>query len=50
MIWFFLMGMVAGAVGMVMLATWWMKKPAKRVTINELKSDLEQMEENNKHD
>ena len=50
MIWFFLMGMVAGAVGMVMLATWWMKKHAKRMTINELKSDLEQMEENNKHD
>ena len=28
MIWFFLAGFISGAVGMVMLATWWMRRHA----------------------
>lgn len=35
MIWFFLMGMVAGAVGMVMLANWWMHRRKKTIAIRE---------------
>ena len=51
MIWFFLMGLIAGAVGMVMYASWWMRKHATRVTVDELKEEIEQMkEEDNTHD
>ena len=41
MIWFFLAGMVAGAVGMVMYAGWWMRRHTKIVNIKdwEEKSD-----------
>lgn len=51
MIWFFLAGMIAGAVGMMMLATWWVRTHAKRVTLEEMKEEIEQMkEDNNNHD
>ncbi len=40
MIWFFLMGMIAGAVGMVMVASWWIKKHVKRVTAEEMNNEL----------
>ena len=37
MIWFFLMGMVAGVVGAVMFAEWWVRKhavPIEKVELN----------------
>lgn len=43
MIWFFLMGMIAGAIGMIMLAHWWILKNAKVVRIPK---DEEQTEDN----
>lgn len=43
MIWFFLAGMVAGAVGVVMVLRWWMRTHMVKVTkediIEELKED-----------
>ena len=40
MIWFFLMGMIAGAVGMVMFAGWWIRGHVKRVTAEEMSDEL----------
>lgn len=40
MIWFFLMGMIGGAVGMVMLAGWWIRKHARRVSAEEMIDEL----------
>ena len=48
MIWFFLAGFVAGAVGMVMFASWWIRKHMKRVTPEEAMHDLKLMEEDKK--
>ena len=48
MIWFFLMGMIAGAVGILMLAGWWVRKHTRRVTMNELKEDI--FKEDKTHD
>ena len=44
MIWFFLAGFIAGAVGMVLFAGWWIRSHAKRVTPEEAIKDLEEME------
>lgn len=43
MIWFFLAGFVAGAVGMVMFATWWIRSHVKRVTPDEAINDIQKM-------
>ena len=43
MIWFFLMGMIAGAAGMVMYANHWVQKHAKVVRMK--KEDFEKLEE-----
>ena len=40
MIWFFLMGMVGGAVGMMMLAHWWVHTHVERVTPEEMVKTL----------
>ena len=48
MIWFFLAGFIAGAVGMVMFAGWWIRKHMKRVTPEEAMRDLKLMEEEDK--
>ena len=40
MIWYFLAGMVAGAVGMTMYARWWMSTHIKEVTREEMLHDL----------
>ena len=50
MIWFFLMGMIAGAVGMMMFASWWIRTHAKRVTADEFEQELRKAEEEEKHD
>lgn len=44
MIWFFLAGFIAGAVGMVMFAGWWIKTHAKRVSVEEAMSELKQLD------
>ena len=50
MIWFFLCGMIAGAAGMVMVATWWMKKHIRRVSYDEMMEDLKQVEKEEESD
>ena len=54
MIWFFLAGMIAGAVGVTLLAGWWMRSHATRVTpeeaIQELTEIGKQKEEEESHD
>lgn len=35
-IWFFIAGWIAGAVFVVMFATWWMKRHVKKVTADEM--------------
>lgn len=35
MIWFFLAGMIAGAVGMMIFASWWMDNRAAKITLTE---------------
>lgn len=49
MIWFFLAGMIAGAVGITMLADWWVRKNVKRITKEEMLEEL-QREETKKDD
>ena len=41
MIWFFLMGMIAGAVGMTMFATWWIRKHS--VTVRVTKEEMDRL-------
>lgn len=45
MIWYFLVGMIAGAAGVVMLATWWMRTHVRRVSMEEMIDALEEAEE-----
>ena len=45
MIWFFLTGWIAGVIGTVMFAKWWMHTHVKRVTPEEAMRDLKNMEE-----
>ena len=40
MIWFFPAGMIAGAVGMVMFAGWWIRKHIRKVTEEEMEYEL----------
>ena len=42
LIWYFLAGWIAGAVGTVMFATWWIKRHAKRVTADEMIRTIEE--------
>ena len=44
MIWFFLAGYIAGVVGVVMLLFWWIKKHTIKVTPEQMKNNLEEME------
>lgn len=41
MIWFFLTGMIGGAVGTWMLVLWWVKTHTREVTFEELKKELD---------
>lgn len=51
MIWFFLMGMIAGAVGVVMFIHWYASRHAVvvRMTEDEFKKELKELEEKEKH-
>jgi hypothetical protein len=40
MIWFFLMGMIAGAVGVIMILRWWIRTHMKKVSPEEFFHDL----------
>lgn len=40
MIWFFLMGMIAGAVGMMMFAGWWVRSHATVITREEILDEI----------
>ena len=42
MIWFFLAGWVAGAIGMVLFARWWLSNHVTRVTLDDLKKEIEE--------
>lgn len=44
MIWYFLAGMIAGAVGVIMVLMWWIRKHAIKVTQEQLKNILEETE------
>ena len=44
MIWFFLAGMIAGAVGVIMVLMWWIRTHAIKMTPEQLKNNLEEME------
>lgn len=45
MIWFFLAGMISGAVGTIMYARWWIEKHTTRITREELDKVMKHMEE-----
>lgn len=44
MIWFFLAGMIAGAVGASMFIWWWFKKNVRQVSKEEMMRALAEME------
>ena len=50
MIWFFLMGMIAGAVGTVMFARWWVHKHMIQVNADEAIREIEKMKEEKSDD
>lgn len=50
MIWFFLGGMIAGAVGVIMVLNWWLRTHVTRVTPEEAIHDIEKMKEDEAHD
>jgi len=45
LIWYFLMGMIAGAVGITLFAHWWIRRHMVRVTPEEMKKELEEMDD-----
>ena len=45
MIWFFLMGMIGGAVGVILVEMWWLRTHSKRLTKDEFMKEIEDMEE-----
>jgi uncharacterized membrane protein YedE/YeeE len=50
MIWFFLAGFIAGAVGVIMYARWWLRSHVTKVTPEEALRDLRKLEEEEKDD
>ena len=43
MIWFFLAGMIAGVVGVIMVLMWWIRTHAIKVTPEQMMKDIEEM-------
>ena len=43
MIWFFLAGFISGAVGVILLLQWWIRKHAIRVTPEQMMKNIEEM-------
>lgn len=50
MIWFFLMGMIAGAVGVILVIRWWARTHMVKVTMDEFIHDMEQSKEEESHE
>ena len=50
MIWFFLMGMIAGGVGVLMILKWWFRVHLKRVSAEEMLEDLRKARESGNAD
>ncbi len=50
LIWFFLAGMIAGAVGVILILAWWIKTHAIKVTPEQMMKDIEAMKEDEAHD
>ena len=50
MIWFYLAGFISGAVGVIMVLGWWIRKHMKKVTPEEAMRDLKLMEEEQNND
>lgn len=43
MIWFFLAGMIAGAVGVIVVLMWWIRTHAIKVTPEQMMKDIEEL-------
>lgn len=50
MVWFFLAGFISGAVGMVLVARWWMETHFEEVDLDELIREKKEEEDNNGDD
>lgn len=50
MIWFFLAGMIAGAVGVIMLLMWWLRTHMQRISADEMIQDMEKIKEEEPHE
>ena len=48
MIWFFLCGMIAGAVGTVIVAHWWFHRHVRTVSLEEMIRECEEGEDQGK--
>jgi hypothetical protein len=48
MIWFFLMGMIAGAVGVVLVLRWWMLTHMKPISKEEFLEEINKLETEDK--
>ena len=47
MIWFFLAGFISGAVGMALVARWWVETHIEEVDLDELIREKKEEEDNN---
>lgn len=50
MIWFFLMGMIAGAVGVILVLMWWFRTHMVKVSADEMIRDMEKIKEEESHE
>ena len=50
MIWFFLMGMVAGAAGVIMVLCWWFRTHMTKLSRDEFLREIENTEEEKSDD
>lgn len=50
MIWYFLMGMIGGAVGVILVENWWLRTHMKRLNMDEFMEEIKKMEEDEAHE
>lgn len=50
MIWFFLMGMIAGAVGVVLVLRWWFRTHMVKLSPDEMIREMEEIKEDESHE
>ena len=43
MIWYFLVGFISGAVGVILILQWWIRTHAIKVTPEQMMKDIEEM-------